>query len=449
MKNIRRNLISSVCALALVVHSLAGVMAQDRKSDGKDVSVPTGVTIVDKVVITAPGAASGAPRAREASNSGLANSARQSGGAAFQVFSDEKSFDEKSFDNRLVTGAPFSANVVAETIQTLRDGTSIVQRFEGRIYRDSQGRTHSERTYQMSGTSEQKQTINIYDPVDGASYRLDSDTRTARKSFYPRLAPPATPQPPTLVSPSASADAKASRKADASDVTLGKAIKKIQPNYPPIAKAASASGPVQVQILISETGEVIDAHAVSGHPLLRDAAVQAARGWLFKPTEVSGKTVKANGILTFNFALVDEEHPPAQAARSVTKSTTNTEQLGKQLVEGVPCEGERAVTTMPAGTIGNDRPIETINETWYSPELKIMILSRRSDPRFGESTYSVTNITRSEPDAALFQVPPDFKIIDSDQKKQVTVEVGEIEEMYRKIEALKKKAEGTRRPDDQ
>src|SRR5215475_11678203 len=352
MKNIGRKLISSVCAFALVANSVAGVMAQDRKSDGKDVPAPTGPMIVDKIAITARRSDGGAPRAPEASNS-----ARRSADSAFQFFSQEKSFDD-----RLVTGAPFSADVVSETIQTLQDGTRIIQRFEGRICRDSKGRTRSERTYQMGGTSEQKQTINIYDPVDGASYRFDSDTRTGRKSVYPKLAPT---QPQTPVSSNASADAKDSRKGNAPRVTPAEAIKKIQPPYPAIAKAANASGAVLVEILVGETGEVLEAHAVGGHPLLHDAAVQAARGWMFKPAEVSGRAVKSRGILTFDFGLTDEVPAPAGVTKTVVKPATKTESLGKQMVEGVECEGERSVTTMPAGTIGNDRPIETVNETWY------------------------------------------------------------------------------------
>jgi len=434
MKNIGKNLISSVCALALVVNGFAGVMAQDRK---KDTTVLTVATIVDMIAITARRSDGGAPRATDASDS-----AGQSADSAFRFFSQEKSFDD-----RLVTGAPFSADVVSETIQTLQDGTRIVQRFEGRIYRDSKGRTRSERTYQMGGTSEQKQTINIYDPVDGASYRLDSDSRTGRKSVYPKLAPP--PQPQTPVSSNASADANDSRKGKAPRVTPAEAINKIQPPYPAIAKAANASGSVLVEILVSETGEVIEAHAVGGHPLLRDAAVQAARGWTFKPAEISGRAVKTRGILTFNFQLTDEAPAPAGITKTIVKPATKTESLGKQMVEGVECDGERAVTTMPAGTIGNDRPIETVNETWYSPELKIMILSKRSDPRFGESTYSVTNITRSEPYAEIFLPPSDYKLIDGDSKKQITVDVTEIEEMRRKIEELEKKSEGKRKPEEQ
>lgn len=436
MKNIGRKLISSVCALALVANSGAGVMAQDRKSHGKDVSVLTGPTIADTIAITALRSDGGAPRGREASDG-----AWESDDSAFQFFSQEKSFDD-----RLVTSAPFSADVVSETIQTLQDGTRIVQRFEGRIYRDSKGRTRSERTYQMGGKSEQKQTINIYDPVDGVSYRLDSDTRNARKSVYPKLAPP--PQPQTPVSSNAAADAKDSSKGNAPRVTPAQALKKIQPPYPAIAKAANASGPVIVEILVGETGEVLEAHAVGGHPLLHDAAVQAARGWVFKPADVSGRAVKTRGVLTFDFELTDEAPAPAGLTKFIVKPATKTESLGKQMVEGVECEGERAVTTMPAGTIGNDRPIETVNETWYSPELRIMILSKRSDPRFGESTYSVTNITRSEPYAELFQFPSDYKLVDSEPKK-VTVEVEDLENMQKLILDLKKKVEARRKPDEQ
>src|SRR5262245_29923520 len=256
-----------------------------------------------------------------------------------------------------------------------------------------------------------------------------------------------TPPPPSASDPSSAVtSAETSEKLKVSGGVLqGMAIKKVQPPYPPIAKAARASGAVQVQVTISETGEVIESSVISGHPLLRDAALQAARQWLFKPTELSGVPVKVQGILTFNFTLNGEEPAPAPFARSATRYTTNTEQLGKHMVEGVESEGARAVTTMPAGAIGNERPIETVNETWYSPELKMMILSKHSDPRFGESTYRVGNIVRSEPDAALFQIPSEYTIIDSKSKK-VEVDVRELEELRRKI---KEQAEGARKPNNQ
>ena len=81
----------------------------------------------------------------------------------------------------------------------------------------------------------------------------------------------------------------------------GSATKKVQPAYPAIARTAKASGVVLVQITINESGEVINAQIIRSHPLFNDAALQAAKQWRFKPTELSGVPVKTQGILTFNF----------------------------------------------------------------------------------------------------------------------------------------------------
>jgi len=89
------------------------------------------------------------------------------------------------------------------------------------------------------------------------------------------------------------------------------------------------------------------------------------------------------------------------------------ESLGKQTIEGIEAEGVRTTMTIPAGEIGNERPIEIISERWYSPELQTLVMTKHSDPRFGETVYHLTNISRSEPDASLFQVPADYKIKDA------------------------------------
>jgi TonB family protein len=86
-------------------------------------------------------------------------------------------------------------------------------------------------------------------------------------------------------------------------VLNGKAISKPQPPYPAIAKAARASGTVTVQIVVDESGRVISASAVGGHPLLQQAAVQAARQARFSPTLLSGQPVKVSGVITYNFVL--------------------------------------------------------------------------------------------------------------------------------------------------
>jgi TonB family protein len=85
-------------------------------------------------------------------------------------------------------------------------------------------------------------------------------------------------------------------------VLNGKALSKPEPAYPPIAKAAHASGTVVVQITVDESGKVIAANAVSGHPLLQQAAAAAARQARFAPMLLSGRPVKVTGILTYNFA---------------------------------------------------------------------------------------------------------------------------------------------------
>ena len=84
-------------------------------------------------------------------------------------------------------------------------------------------------------------------------------------------------------------------------VLNGKATSLPKPPYPPAARAVRASGAVSVQVLIDESGNVVSASAVSGHPLLRAAAVQAARGARFSPTMLSGQPVKVSGVITYNF----------------------------------------------------------------------------------------------------------------------------------------------------
>jgi protein TonB len=84
-------------------------------------------------------------------------------------------------------------------------------------------------------------------------------------------------------------------------VLNGKAVHLVTPPYPAIARSAHASGAVQVQVLIDENGNVISAHAVSGHPLLQAAAVSAARASKFTPTKLSGQPVKVNGVIIYNF----------------------------------------------------------------------------------------------------------------------------------------------------
>jgi len=90
---------------------------------------------------------------------------------------------------------------------------------------------------------------------------------------------------------------------------------------------------------------------------------------------------------------------------NVTKTS-----LGTQTINGMNAEGTRYTHVIPAGKIGNDKPITITREVWYSPDLQMVVQSKHSDPRYGDTTYSLTNIQRTEPAANLFTVPPDYTV---------------------------------------
>jgi hypothetical protein len=88
------------------------------------------------------------------------------------------------------------------------------------------------------------------------------------------------------------------------------------------------------------------------------------------------------------------------------------EALGKQMIEGVSADGTRTTLTIEAGEIGNDRPIKTVSERWYSSELQTVVMSKQSDPRSGEEAFRLTGISRTEPASFLFQVPAGYQLAD-------------------------------------
>ena len=86
-----------------------------------------------------------------------------------------------------------------------------------------------------------------------------------------------------------------------------------------------------------------------------------------------------------------------------------TESLGQQVIEGLTADGTRATETIETGAIGNDRPIHVVYETWISPDLQTVVMTKHTDPRTGEETFRLANLHRGEPAANLFVVPADYK----------------------------------------
>ncbi len=101
--------------------------------------------------------------------------------------------------------------------------------------------------------------------------------------------------------------------------------------------------------------------------------------------------------------------PGGQRNRQVGPAVA-IEDLASKNIEGVMAQGTRTTQTIPAGQIGNVLPIKVVDEVWYSPDLKMNILTTHSDPRTGETVYKLTNISRAEPPKSLFEPPADYTI---------------------------------------
>jgi len=232
-----------------------------------------------------------------------------------------------------VQGAPYSATITNETVQTLGDGAHITQTITGNIARDSQGRTRQDAPLPPIGNlsaADAPHIVFIQDPVAETAYTLNLTDKTAQKMPGP---------------------------------------------LPNITTSGPVSGGGKV---LMQMGDSVSAGGPPPGP---------------PPPGI---------VMQRTFVATDQ-------------GKLSTEELGSQTMEGVQVTGVRTTHTIPAGEIGNDRPISIVTEVWTSPDLKTIVYSKRTDPRMGEQTFQLTNIVRSEPDASLFTVPPDFKIVDGPQ----------------------------------
>ena len=185
---------------------------------------------------------------------------------------------------------------------------------------------------------------------------------------------------------------------------------------PPIGNLSAADAPhiVFIQDPVSQTAYTLN---------LTDKTAQKMPG-LPQNITTSGAMSGGKVVMQMADSLSASAPPPGPPPSPIMMQRTfvaadqgkaTTEDLGTQTMEGIQVSGVRTTRTIPAGEIGNDRPITIVTEVWTSPDLKTIVYSKRTDPRMGEQTFQLTNIVRSEPDASLFTVPPDFKIADGPQ----------------------------------
>ena len=87
-----------------------------------------------------------------------------------------------------------------------------------------------------------------------------------------------------------------------------------------------------------------------------------------------------------------------------------TKELGTRDFDGIKAEGRQTTHTIPAGAIGNEKPIVVATERWFSPELNVVVLAKTSDPRAGETVYRLANVKRADPSAELFRLPDGYRV---------------------------------------
>lgn len=263
---------------------------------------------------------------------------------------DEQKMDVVGFDplnlGPIVSNAPYSAEAVTEFSQTLADGNRIERRTTGKVARNSQGRVRRE-----------QQGI----------------------SFGPFVADNARPMV-TIADPKSGQhlmlnyDLKVAFR-----TTLPRMTVKVEPDQ-------AVAGPVFGSV---SAGTV----AIGRGGMMAAPPIDALRVDPANDVEAPSITIAAR--------------PPMIA--EPFDGDVKTETLEPKQIEGLRVEGTRTTMTLPAGAVGNVLPIEIVSERWYSLELKIVLYTRRSDPRFGETIYRLTNIDRSEPPPDLFKMPQGFK----------------------------------------
>src|SRR5262245_33000712 len=257
---------------------------------------------------------------------------------------------EFSFDGKVVKNAPYSAEAVTEMTQRLADGNRIVNKSTATMYRDSEGRTRREEKL-------------------GAVGPWASNAEPMQTIF--------------INDPVANTHMVLD--------TRNKVVRKM---------------PSPQIRMMGEPGS--------------HGAIAVAGGMVGATAGVALDEMKANiarrVTVTHGSAGPDVVYEATTTQIPVIKKLkegSQSESLGSQMIEGVRADGTRTTITIPAGAMGNEQPILIVSERWYSPELQTVVMTKRNDPRMGETVYRLSNISRTEPSRALFEAPSDYTVEDT------------------------------------
>jgi hypothetical protein len=135
----------------------------------------------------------------------------------------------------------------------------------------------------------------------------------------------------------------------------------------------------------------------------------ASTAFILHPDTKSAEQLPAHHGGKKNSAALRDKFE-AHIQQEIADGTVKKEDLGTQTINGIVAQGTRYTHTIPAGQIGNDKPIAAVTERWYSADLQVVVKSTRTDPRFGSTSYTLTNVQRQEPAPTLFAVPSDYTV---------------------------------------
>ncbi len=286
-----------------------------------------------------------------------------------------------------VPGKPMYAEFVTEHHQSFTDGNRISRSTTSSIYRDTQGRIRRESQLSLPGMPAgvtASTFITIVDHQLGFGYVLDPQEMVAHRYELNAAGP--------------------SYVAHLNAQTNGRAFQSSDPKSPaetaanPATPAAPAAGTSHWRL-----------HAFSSHHDRPDS------------TDSSGSTSAGSNSNSLGSGFVSSEDSGFASAPTMrinqpflaAPNPVRTENLGEQIILGFRARGTRVITTLPAGQIGNDRPIDIVSEQWFSPELELVMRSMHHDPWAGEFTTSIVRVSRGDQPASLFEVPLPYKIIDA------------------------------------
>ena len=257
---------------------------------------------------------------------------------------------EFSFDGKVVKNAPYSAEAVTEMTQRLADGNRIVNKSTANMYRDSEGRTRREEKLGTLGP-------------------WSSNAEPMQTVFIN--------DPVANTHMVLDARNKVARKMPSPQIRM-------------MGEAGSHGGITVAGGMVGATAGMA-ADEMKAHIERRVAVTRSAGepGVVYEGTTMQLPMVKKLG------------------------QDSQTESLGSQMIEGVRADGTRTTITIPAGAMGNEQPILIVSERWYSPELQTVVMTKRNDPRMGETVYRLSNISRTEPSRAMFEAPSDYTVEDA------------------------------------